>query len=349
MVESLKKINTFWSNDKASRLYKPLAELFATLRHQSLVIGFSGGADSAMLAVCASQLAKDYDIRLYALHIHHGLMSNADKWVEQCQQLCEHLAIPFSVSYVTVDKKSGLGIEGAAREARYQAFADYAKAHQISHFLLAHHLDDQAETLLLRLLRGSGIKGMRGMSSISKKDGLVFHRPWLGCERQLILDLAEEFAAQTGWQAVQDESNYDTQYKRGALRVTLSPALNQYWPSWKQNLARHARLMDEAQAIMDDMAVLDFQHLSVSEDQHSFCLKAWRELPPYRQSNVLRYWLALLGLQMPTDKRLQQWLKQLREVHQLGYDREVKLEHEQWIIYVRKGKVILSDNKKIAQ
>lgn len=343
MVESLKKTKTLLSDtSQASRLLKPLADLFKDLRGQTVAIGFSAGADSAMLAICASTLATQYAIDLRLVHIHHGLMSQADEWVRQAQRLAQYLALDFSPIFVEVDRASGLGIEGAARQARYAAFIHYAKAHQIKHFLLAHHLDDQAETLLLRLLRGSGVRGMRGMQSVIEKDGVLFHRPWLMCERSFILSLAESVSKEIGWYAVQDESNLDTSYKRGAVRVELSPALNQYWPSWKQNLARHARLMEEAQAIVDDMAELDFKRLLPSDDQRSFCLKAWRTLPSYRQSNVLRYWLALLGLQMPTERRLQDWLKQLREVHQLGFDREVRLPHEGQVIVVSKGRVQIS-------
>lgn len=359
MVELLKKTKTFLGDTyQASRLLKPLADLFTDLRGQTVAIGFSAGADSAMLAVCAAELATQYQIQLKLIHIHHGLMSQADAWVTQAQRLAQYLTqyragslvqnladvsieaeIEFVPIYVEVDRTSGLGIEAAAREARYEAFIHYAKEQQIKHFLLAHHLDDQAETLLLRLLRGSGVRGMRGMQESIEKEGIIFYRPWLRCERMLILSLANQFAEATSWYAVQDESNLDTSYKRGAVRVELSPALNQYWPSWKQNLARHARLMEEAQAIVDDMAALDFQNLLPSDDQRSFCLKAWRTLPEYRQSNVLRYWIALFGLQMPTDRRLQDWLKQLREVHQLGFDREVRLPHEGHMIVVSKGRV----------
>ncbi|MDY3330736.1 MAG: tRNA lysidine(34) synthetase TilS [Pelistega sp.] len=336
----MKKTNSlFATSNQASRLLKPLADLFARLSGQTVALGFSAGADSAMLAVCAAEVAEQYGIDLRLLHIHHGLMKHADDWVHQAEQLAAYFDVDLTVIHVEVNRQSGLGIEAAAREARYRAFADYAHQHHIKHFLLAHHLDDQAETLLLRLLRGSGVRGMRGMQTAIERDGLIFHRPWLGCERKLILTLAAEFAAQTGWQAVQDESNYDTLYKRAAVRVELAPVLNRYWSSWRQNLARHARLMDEAQAIMEDMAVLDFQNLAASEDKRSFCLKAWRALPAYRQSNVLRYWLALLDLQMPTDRRLQDWLKQLREVHQLGFDREVRLPHEGHTVVVSKGRV----------
>lgn len=342
MVVSLKKTKLVClSSSEASRLLKPLADLFTRWQGQTIALGFSAGADSAMLAVCASALSTQYAIDLRLVHIHHGLMEHADYWVERGQALAEYLDLDFTVIPVNVDRSSGLGLEAAAREARYQAFIHYAQVHHIKHFLLAHHLDDQAETLLLRLLRGSGVRGMRGMQPTIEKEGVLFHRPWLRCERSFILSLADSVAKEIDWYAVQDESNVDTAYKRGAVRVALSPALNQYWPSWKQNLARHAHLMEEAQLIVDDMAELDFKGLLPSKDQRSFCLKTWRTLPSYRQSNVLRYWLTLFDLQMPTERRLQDWLKQLREVHQLGFDREVRLAHEGRIIVVSKGRVVL--------
>lgn len=343
---------------QASRLLKPLADLLMMLRGQAVVVGLSGGADSAMLAVCVAELAKRYDISLHCLHIHHGLMENADSWQQQCQELTHILeevyseqisrkqaVISFASIAVHVDIHSGLGIEGAAREARYQAFLQYAKQHHIRHFLLAHHLDDQAETLLLRLLRGSGVKGMQGMAVKTIRyvgeEKIYFHRPWLGIERSAILLLADWFMQQTKWSVVQDESNLDIRYKRGVIRRYLTPTLDQYWSSWKQNLTRYARLMNETQQIIDDLSALDFQQLSPSEDRRSFCLKSWRELPVYRQPYVLRYWLNLFHIAMPTDKRLQEWLRQLREVHQLGFDREVRLVHEQSIIMVKRGRVVL--------
>lgn len=356
----------------ASRLLKPLADLFMRLRGQTVAIGLSGGADSAMLSVCAASLAKQYHIHLHCLYIHHGLMAGADEWQQHCNELVKQLnqlffatdfnQVVFAALVVQVDKHSGLGIEGAAREARYQAFVKYAQQHQIEHFLLAHHLNDQAETLLLRLLRGSGVRGMQGMQAESWRrtqanDGVhmsatraeeavsemevCFHRPWLMLEREHILDLAHWFEQQIQWVPVQDESNFDERYKRGVIRQYLNPVLHQFWPSWRQNLARHARLMQEAQQMMDDMAVVDFQCLEVQDQSHSFSLKAWRALPTYRQSNVLRYWLGLFNIAMPSDKRLQAWLKQLREVHQLGFDREVLLPHENYVIRVKRGRVIL--------
>ena len=356
----------------ASRLLKPLADLFMRLRGQTVAIGLSGGADSAMLSVCAASLAKQYHIHLHCLYIHHGLMAGADEWQQHCNELVKQLnqlffatdfnQVVFAALAVQVDKHSGLGIEGAAREARYQAFVKYAQQHQIEHFLLAHHLNDQAETLLLRLLRGSGVRGMQGMQaeswrrtqaddgvhmSATRAEGSVsemefcFHRPWLMLEREHILDLAHWFEQQIQWVPVQDESNFDERYKRGVIRQYLNPVLHQFWPSWRQNLARHARLMQEAQQRMDDMAVVDFQCLEVQDQSRSFSLKAWRALPTYRQSNVLRYWLGLFNIAMPSDKRLQAWLKQLREVHQLGFDREVLLPHENYVIRVKRGRVIL--------
>ncbi len=326
---------------EASRLLLPLTDLFATLQGKRVAIGLSGGVDSAMLAVCATELASQYKITLSFIHVHHGLMPEADEWVEECLTLAKLLDVPCFIERVKVDTSSGLGIEGAAREARYQAYYHFAKEQQVSHFLLAHHLNDQAETVLLRLLRGSGVLGMRGMLSHIQKKEISFYRPWLGVDRAVILKVAEGFTQQYQWKPVQDSSNMDSRYKRGAIRQYLSPYLNQFWPSWKQNLSRHARLMQEMQQLADDMAKIDFDGLDIKDNQHSFCLKAWRMLPPYRQSNVLRYWLSLFQLAMPSENRLKEWLKQLREVHQLGFDREVKLPHEGWVILIKKGRVII--------
>lgn len=339
MATLQKKINV--GSDAANPLFKPLAELFSALPSEKVVVGLSGGADSAMLALCASHIAPQYAIRLRFLHIHHGLMPDADQWAGHCLELARHLDIPCEVRQAKVDLKSGLGIEGAARQARYQCYSDYAVATNTRHFLLAHHLNDQAETLLLRLLRGTGVQGMRGMQADTERQGLILHRPWLSVDRKAIIALAEAFEKETHWAYINDESNTDIKYKRGAVRQLLVPSLDQVWPSWKQNLSRYGRLMGEAQAIIDDMAALDFDRIDGQLHPANFCLKQWRALPIYRQSNVVRYWLALANIPMPSEKRLQAWLKQFRQVHQLGFDRDVTLAHENWVIRVSKGRVVI--------
>ena len=343
------QLSSFYEANASVILSKPLKALLASLQKNSnrqglkacVAIGLSGGADSSMLLATLAPLVRQFDITLHILHIHHGLMKEADSWAEHCQSLASYLGFNCAVLRVEVERQSGLGEEAAARVARYQAYRQYCEAHGIDDFILAHHLNDQAETLLLRLLRGTGVKGMGGMLETHHYGGVAYHRPWLGVEREVITEAAAVFTELSGFDMVQDPSNLDLRYKRAAVRRLLIPGLDQAWPQWKQNLNRHARHMLDAQALLDELAAEDLQSLDLLDGARDFCLASWRELSERRQANTLRYWLTLHDIPMPTERRLRDWLRQLREVHQLGYDRGLRLQHQRCLIVVERGRVQL--------
>src|SRR5699024_10664819 len=158
--------------------------------------------------------------------------------------------------------------------------------------------DDQAETVLLQLLRGAGPTGLSAMADQTRRDGLVFLRPWLAIERAKILLFARKYAEITGWQAVNDPSNYADQYTRSALRERLRPHPDKRWPSRRKILGRHAQLSQETAQILQEVANEDFARLSPSADNRQFSLAAWRKLSKPRQALVLRYWFSLHGLRM---------------------------------------------------
>ena len=343
------QLSSFYEASTSNVLSKPLKVLLASLQEKSnkqglracVAIGLSGGADSSMLLATLAPFVRQLDINLHILHIHHGLMDDADRWAEHCQSLAAYLGFQCVVLRVEVERQSGLGEEAAAREARYQAYSQYCEHHGIDDFILAHHLNDQAETLLLRLLRGTGVKGMGGMLETHRYGGVVYHRPWLGIERQVITDAAALFTELSGFAMIRDPSNLDLRYKRAAVRRLLIPGLDQAWPQWKRNLSRHARHMLDAQALLDELAEEDLQSLDLRDEARDFCLASWRELSARRQSNTLRYWLTLHDIPMPTERRLNDWLRQLREVHQLGFDRGLRLKHQNCLIVVERGRVRL--------
>ena len=308
-------------------------------RPRRIAVAFSGGADSAMLAVHAAAVAPALGIEVLLFHVHHGLQAQADAWVRHGQDLAARLALPLHEARVQVEPAAGKGIEAAARDARYAALAGLARQHDVHHILLAHHRNDQAETVLLRLLRGTGLAGMAAMAPVAQRDGVTYLRPWLERDRSEILRAAKDLEAAIGWRAVQDPTNADPRYTRAALRELLAPVLDARWPGWRAIVARHARHMAEAAEILDEVAAEDFARLDPSPDGVSFSLQAWRGLSPARQAHVLRHWLARNGARMPTDARMADLLRQLRGLHSLGHDRQLRVEQAGHVVRCHRGRV----------
>jgi tRNA(Ile)-lysidine synthase len=294
-----------------------------------------------MLAVHAAAEARALNLKLYFFHVHHGLDSQADAWAMHVERLGQALQVPVQVMPVHVSLAAGMGMEAAARHARYAAFTQAAAASGIQHILLAHHRDDQAETVLLRLLRGAGPTGLAAMAACATRDGVHYVRPWLEVPRALIQQFAHEYTATTGWTPVQDPSNQDPRYTRAALRTQLIPALNTRWPGWQSIVARHARLADETAQILNEVACTDLAGLAPDAAGTRFSLELWRNLTPARQALVLRYWLASQGARMPSEARLAQLLKQLRQLHSLGRDRHLTWNHDGHCVRVKHGYVCI--------
>ncbi len=310
-----------------------------------LAVALSGGADSAMMAVHAAIYAQRHGLALHCLHIHHGLQPLADRWLAHAHDLARQLCVPCHSLRVEVGHTGRDGMEAAARDARYRGLAELAGAVGARHVLLAHHRNDQAETVLLRLLRGAGPTGLAAMAPATERDGLVYLRPWLDIERGLILQQAESFHEATDWQAVQDPTNADDKYTRAAVRERLAPELDARWPGWRGNLSRHARLSGELAQVLEEVAEQDFRQLEPAADGRSFSLKAWRGLSPARQALVLRHWLSLAGARMPSEARLSDMMRQLRGLHALGHDRQMRVKHGHVFVCCRNGRVQLVDEQ----
>jgi tRNA(Ile)-lysidine synthase len=304
-----------WPDAPVQALQQALTNIPAD---RAVAVALSGGTDSVALALVAAQVCVQRGQALYFFHIHHGLLSEADAWAEHVAVLARALAVPLVVRHVQVDLGQGLGTEASAREARYQALGALALEHQVAALLLAHHQQDQAETVLLRLL------------------------PWLDIERAELVAIAQEFADRTGWQAVQDPSNADPHYKRGAFRTELLPVLESHWPAWRQTLVRHARQAAEVTEILGEVAALDWLTLEPDTSGRSFSLKAWRDLSSARQALVLRYWLEQQQVAMPGERRLADLMRQLRQLHALGHDRELLWQHGSHAVRCLRGRVSLS-------
>ncbi|MCX5464907.1 tRNA lysidine(34) synthetase TilS [Alcaligenes faecalis subsp. parafaecalis] len=317
----------------------------------SVAVALSGGADSAMLAVHAHLWASRRKVTLHFFHIHHGLQALADQWQWHVHDLAARLQRPCHSLRVQVQSRSlsADGMESAARDARYQGLAELAQFAGLQHVLLAHHQDDQAETVLMRLLRGTGITGLGAMAPHMQRDHLDYWRPWLDQPRSRILQASHDFALATGWHAVQDPTNINPDYTRGAVRDLLTPVLDARWPGWQGRLQRQAQLSRETQDVLDSVAGQDWLTLQADETGRSFSLSAWRQLEPARQSMVIRYWLQEQGAGLPTQARLAELLRQLRSVHAQGHDRNLIWKHGQNLIRCVRGRVQIESVDSISQ
>lgn len=255
-------------------------------------IAFSGGLDSTVLLHLLASLAKTETLPpLSAVHVHHGLQAAADAWPSHCQSVCDRLGVPLRVMRVQV--QPGASLERAARDARYQAFTEVTGAGQV--MLTGQHRDDQAETLLFRLLRGAGVRGLAAMPVHRPLAGGYLVRPLLDVSRTELQAYAH--AHQLQW--IEDPSNADSRFSRNYLRHRVFPLLTERWPQAVASLARTAEHLSEAQGLLDELAVMDLQ----AADQPSpfpwltlpsLALAPLRELSDARQRNVLRHWLTPL-------------------------------------------------------
>ena len=271
----------------------------------SLLIAYSGGLDSTVLLHALCQLQDEVVFHLSVMHVHHGLSDHADEWAAFCEKTCADLAVPIAVIQVQVDTESGFGVEAAARHARYKALCS-APADFIC---LGHHQDDQAETLLLQLARGAGVKGLAGMAQTDVKRRLF--RPFLHTPRADLTAYAEQHQLQ--W--VDDESNVDVQFDRNFIRHTIIPTFSKQYAGITKTLARTAAHMAEANGILEDMAQIDADlALDAMQPFGVLTLAVFNTLSLARQNNLIRWWLAKNQVSMPSAALLQQILAQLKSV-----------------------------------
>jgi tRNA(Ile)-lysidine synthase len=278
---------------------------------QPLAIACSGGLDSMVLLHLASGYARLHGVALHVLHVHHGLSSNADAWLDHVEAASATIGARFEARRVDV-KNSGTGTEAAARKLRYAALGAMCLAHGVTLMLTAHHLDDQAETVLLQLLRGSGTAGMSGMDAANAapdllgNPALVMARPLLQHSRAEL----EEYAAQHGISWVDDESNADPRFARNALRHQVMPALAAAFPGFQQRFARSAAHAQSAQRLLTELAEQD---LSASVLGDALDVTVMRTMSLDRVTNLLRHWFAVRGLAMPSTAWLSELVTQLIE------------------------------------
>lgn len=280
-----------------------------------LLLALSGGVDSIALLHTLSQLRQRLSFSLSAMHVHHGLSPNADDWVQLCDRACIENNIPFYHEKVHVNPQSGLGIEATAREARYQALELTRQRLSAQAIVTAHHMQDQAETLLLQLMRGAGVRGLSAMGEWDADRYLL--RPLLTVPKTELLQYAAEH--QLAW--VEDESNTDVSYDRNFMRQNVMPVMRERYPQLDHALLRSASHLAEAQTLLDVLAQQDLQLCDVRDEWlgQSIDISRLHALGDVRAKNLLRGWFQQLHLRMPNTEQLQDYWQQLSSVQPHRY------------------------------
>jgi tRNA(Ile)-lysidine synthase len=258
----------------------------------TVAVATSGGRDSVALLRATLRVARETGLRVVALHVHHGLMPEADAWGHGLRARCERWAeegwpLEFACKRLAGRPEAGESIEAWARRERYAALGAMARAAGATLVLLAHHRRDQAETVLLQALRGAGPAGLAAMPRLVERDGLAWARPWLGQPSEAI----DAYVAAEQLDFVVDPSNADPRHARSRLRATVMPALRDAFPDAETALAAVARQAHEARTALDELAREDLHRLGAGTSGE-LPLAPWRSLSPARRANALRTWLA---------------------------------------------------------
>ncbi|WP_233863143.1 tRNA lysidine(34) synthetase TilS [Paraburkholderia adhaesiva] len=318
---------TAHSDSNAGRiLLDALGVALSARPNDSLIaIAYSGGLDSSVLLDAAVRLAGAS--RCIALHVHHGLSPNADAWLAHCAATASALGVAFDARRVELARDDPAGVEAAAREARYGALGEMCALHGAQSLWLAQHADDQAETVLLQLLRGAGLAGLAAMAPVRAPAGGVPRvRPLLHVLRAQL----EAYAHAHGVRWIDDESNADTRYARNALRHDVLPALAAQFPGYREALARTATHAASAQRLLDELARIDLRELAVDDGARSISHEKLVALDDERALNVLRFWMREIGLPAASSVRLADALRQLREIARddgTGGDHALRVDH----------------------
>ena len=306
---------------------------------QRIAVALSGGLDSVVLldTVCKARATNNHLTEIWAFHIHHGLQKPADVWFVFCEKLAKKYQIHFDFRLLHLgdDAKQG-NVEARARVARYEALAELCADHGIQDLMLAHHQNDQAETVLLQLLRGAGVAGLAAMSEARElKHGDATITLWRPLMQQSKADL-EAYAKTHKLKWVEDPSNQDAQFRRNAIRKDILPRLEKIQPDAIANLARSAKVLAQSQTLLDRLAkqdgklIIEKSGLKVSP----LMILAENDLPA--ANNVVRYWLKTHKLAMPSQERLAAWWKDLASAKK---DAQLEWLHDEHKIRLWRGQL----------
>lgn len=284
-----------------SRAAAPNDALTRTLRRslppqaqgQRIHVAYSGGLDSTVLL---HALLRAGIPGIHAVHVHHGLQDVAEAWIAHGERTCREWGVPFQLRRVEVIE-AGQGVEAAAREARYRALRSALAPGEV--LATAHHRDDQAETVLLRLLRGTGPSGIAAIRPLTEFAPGWLWRPMLEVPRATLA----AYAKKHGLRWIEDPQNRGAEFARSYLRQEILPRLSRHWPAASRNLARAAELAAETVELLRELAAADLD--GMAEPNGPLPIAALQALPPARRRNVVRAWVEGLGLPLPFHDTLQ--------------------------------------------
>ena len=303
-------------------------------------VAYSGGLDSTVLLALSHLYAQREQIPLFAYHVNHGISDNASQWLEHCRAICGELKIPFRAEQVTVQNQ-GQGIEMSARIARYLALGQMCRSDKVKFLLLGHHLDDQAETMLMQLFRGTGLRGLAGMDESNFAPELLgsaeilLGRPLLFESKNKIQD----YAVAKQLSNVEDESNADVCYTRNAVRHLLMPKIEEFYPGFSERMLRTSSHMRSAQRLLDEVAFSDWQFC---KQDRALDISLLRTLSHDRMTNVFRHWLNLHQVKLPSTSKMKEMQFQLLNARE---DARVAIRHGDFSICRYDNKIFLEDRK----
>lgn len=275
--------------------------------HLHYCIGLSGGIDSIVLLHLFKQLSQIIPLQISAIHVNHGISNNALAWQDFCMQLCQNWQIPLNIAQVKVNKLGGEGLENSARKLRY---AEYTKT-QANVIVLAHHNDDQIETMLSQLLRGSDLHNIAAMHPISTRWHQTFWRPLLSYTKSQLQEYALEYQLEN----INDESNQDNQYLRNFLRNKIIPELISYDPQIITKLNQSLLRIQDSVVLNDNLAQADLAKCLAS-DQQSLLREQFCQLDTLRQCNLLSWYLTQQKIALPSHRKLQEFIRQINTARQ---------------------------------
>ncbi len=285
-------------------LFEKLKEQLKTFCLQQPVqttfwIAYSGGLDSHVLLHLGAALQQKTGVCIQAVHINHGLSAHALTWQNHCYSICQDLNVPMVSQTLQIFLSKGQSLEASAREGRYGLLADLLKKGDF--LLTAHHEDDQAETILLQLMRGAGVKGLSAMPVLKPLGKGMHYRPFLSYRRSELENYAKAY--QLKW--LDDESNDNQNFDRNFLRHAVLPILKKRWPSAAKTLARSARHSADAMLLVQELMSAELEAFN-RNDKSQLDIKKLLLLSPLKQRFVLRAWFESLDFKPPPETKLQQ-------------------------------------------